>query len=81
MQAAEVPHTCSASSSAAQTSLGGERGLAWTATCIDGCDLNKLGALHGTHGYIILLCNWRPENAAKRRRLFESVRPSFHFTR
>ena len=79
--AAEVPHTCTESSPAAQTSVGGGSGLAWTATCIDGCDLNDLASLHGTHAYIILLCNWRPTNAAESRRIFESIRRSFRFTR
>ena len=60
---------------------GGGSGLAWTATCIDGCDLNDLASLHGTHAYIILLCNWRPTNAAESRRIFESIRRSFRFTR
>jgi len=81
MQAAEVPHSCSASSLAAQTSLDGEPALEWTATCVDGDDLNNLAALHGTHGYMIFLANPRPTNAGENRRTFESARQSFRFTR
>jgi hypothetical protein len=80
MQAAEVPHSCSASSSAAQTSLGGEPALGWTATCVDGYDLNNLAALHGTHGYMIFLASPRPSNLPEDRSVIESIRQSFRFT-
>ena len=76
------PPECLESSSAAQTSLGGEPALAWTADCsAGGYDVNKLAALQRTHGYIILLATPHPSNAAENRRLFESIRQSFRFTR
>jgi hypothetical protein len=82
MQAAEVPHTCLTSSSAARTSLGGEPALAWTAACRDGYHLDNLVALHGTHGYILFLASPTPgSTAADSRRIFESIRRSFGFTR
>jgi hypothetical protein len=81
MQSALVPLSCSAPSSPAPTTLDGEPALAWTETCTDGCDLNNLAALHGTDGYIIVMCSLEPSNAAENRRIFESMRRSFRFTR
>jgi hypothetical protein len=76
------PQGCSESSPAAQTSLGGEPALAWTADfSAEGFDVIKLAALNGTHGYIILLATPTPSNAAENRRSFESIRRSFRFTR
>jgi hypothetical protein len=77
------PQGCSESSSAAQpSSLGGEPALTWTADCsTEGFDVIKLAALHGTHGYIILLATPHPSDAANDRRSFESIRRSFRFTR
>jgi hypothetical protein len=83
MQASEkVEHNCSASSSAAQTTLGGEPALAWTAACQSGRNVNSLVALHGRHGYVVLLSNPIGEsNRAEESRIFESIRRSFRFTR
>jgi hypothetical protein len=76
-----APSVCTESSSVRKTTLGGDPALAWTATCSDGYDVNKLAALHGTRGYMILL----PSNAANDKamdlQIFESIRQSFRFTR
>jgi hypothetical protein len=74
-------HRCSASSSAVQTSVGGEPALEWTATCASGNHVNNLAVLHGKHGYLILLNTHPGTNAAENRRVFESIRQSFRFTR
>jgi hypothetical protein len=86
MQAAELSspgasHKCSASSSAAQTSVGGESALEWTSACASGDHVNNLAVLHGTHGYLIVLATHPGSNAAENRRVFESIRQSFRFTR
>jgi hypothetical protein len=76
-----APAVCSDSSSVEKTTLGGEPALAWTATCSDG-DANKLAALHGKRGYMILLGSLTVnDDAEDRRRIFESIRRSFRFTR
>ena len=59
-----APPVCSDSPSAKETTLGGEPALAWTATCSDGYDVNKLAALHGRRGYMILLASQTANDAA-----------------
>ena len=63
-----APPISSESSSARQTTLGGEPALAWTSTASDGYHVNKLATLHGARGYMIFLAsptanddaqNWR----------------------
>jgi hypothetical protein len=76
-----APPFCSESSSAEQTTLGGEPALAWTATCSDGYHVNKLAALHGTRGYMILLASPKANDIAENRGVFESTLRSFRFTR
>ena len=76
-----APPVCSESSPAKPTTLDGEPGLAWTARCSDGYDVNKLAALHGTRGYILLLASPTANNNAADRQIFESIRRSFRFTR
>jgi hypothetical protein len=76
-----APAVCSESSSVEETTLAGEPALAWTATCSDGYDVNKLAALHGTRGYMILLASPTANDNAEDRRTFESIRRSFRFTR
>ena len=75
-----APPVCSESSSVEQTTLGGEPALAWTATCSDGYDVNKLAALRGKRGYMILLASPKANDTAEDRRIFESTRRSFRFT-
>jgi hypothetical protein len=43
--------------------------------------VNKLAALHGTRGYMILLASPTANDNAEDRRTFESIRRSFRFTR
>jgi hypothetical protein len=74
-------HSCRASSSAAQTSVGGEPALEWTATCASGDHVNSLAVLRRTHGYLILVNTHPGSNAAESRSFFESMRRSFRFTR
>ena len=76
-----APSACSESSSVEKTTLGGEPALAWTATCSDGYDVNKLAALHGNRGYMIFLPSPDTNDDAVDRRIFESIRRSFRFTR
>jgi hypothetical protein len=76
-----APSVCSDSSSAEETTLDGEPALAWTARCSDGYDVNKLAALHGRRGYIILLASPSARDDAEDRQIFESMRSSFRFTR
>ena len=76
-----APPVCSESSSVEQTTLGGEPALAWTATCSDGYDVNKLATLHGQCGYMILLASPTANDDAADRRIFASIRRSFRFTR
>jgi hypothetical protein len=76
-----APSVCSDSPAAEQTTLGGEPALAWTASCTDGYSTHKLAALHGKHGYMILLASPTASDDAENRRVFESIRRSFHFTR
>jgi hypothetical protein len=80
-----APDVCSESPSAVQTSLGGAPALEWTAACPHAqtgrTQVINLAALHGTHGYIMILASPAGSNAAESRRLFESVRQSFRFTR
>jgi hypothetical protein len=52
-----APPACSDSSAAEKTTLGGEPALAWTATCSDGYDVDKLAILHRTRGYMVLLAS------------------------
>jgi predicted small lipoprotein YifL len=75
-----APSSCSEPSSAENTTLGGEPALAWTATCSDYGDINDLAALHARRGYLIFLASPTRRNHAQHRRLFESIRRSFHFT-
>jgi hypothetical protein len=76
-----APPVCSESSSVEETTFGGEPALAWTATCGDGYDVNKLAALHGTRGYVIVLASPTANDDAADRRVFASIRRSFHYTR
>jgi hypothetical protein len=75
-----APPISSESSSARQTTLGGEPALAWTSTASDGYHVNKLAALHGTRGYMIFLASPTANHDAQNRRTFESIRRSFRFT-
>jgi hypothetical protein len=76
-----APSVCSDSSSDEQTVLGGDAALAWTATCADGYNVNKLAALHGRRGYMILFASPSARSEAQDRRIFKSIRRSFRFTR
>ena len=75
-----APAVCSESPSVKDTTLGGEPALAWTANCSDGYHVNKLAALQGTRGYMILLASPTANNDAADRRIFDSIRRSFRFT-
>jgi hypothetical protein len=72
---------CSDSPTAVGTTLGGEQALAWTATCSDGYDVNKLAALHGQRGYMIFLPSVSANDDAVDRSVFSSIRRSFQFIR
>jgi hypothetical protein len=74
-----APPISSESSSARQTTLGGEPALAWTSTASDGYHVNKLATLHGTRGYIFLASPTANDDA-QNRRTFESIRRSFRFS-
>jgi hypothetical protein len=74
------PAGCAESRSAKKTTLGGERALTWTARCDDGVDVHKLAALHGRHGYMLLLASRIANDNATDARVFESMRRSFGFT-
>jgi hypothetical protein len=76
-----APAVCSDSSSAEETTLDAAPALVWTATCTDGYDVDKLAALHGRRGYIILLASPTAHDDAEDRQIFESIRTSFRFTR
>jgi hypothetical protein len=76
-----APPFCSESPSVKQTTLGGEPALAWTAACSDGYHVNKIAALHARRGYIILLPSPTANGTTNDRRIFESIRRSFRFTR
>jgi hypothetical protein len=77
-----APAACNESPSARKTTLGGEPALAWTARCSDGYHVNKLAALHGSHGYVVLLPSLVvATDDAENLRVFESMRRSFRFTR
>lgn len=76
-----APAVCSDSRRSRKTTLGGEPALAWTARCSDGYDVNKLAALHGKRGYMILFASLTANDDAEDRRIFESIRRSFRFTR
>ena len=72
---------CAESPTTEATTLGGERALAWTATCTDGYDVNKLAALHGNRGYVLYLPSATANSDSEDRRVFEQIRSSFRFTR
>jgi hypothetical protein len=76
-----TPPVCSAPLSGEQTTLGGGPALAWTHTCSDGYDVNLLAALHKGRGYIMFLASKSANDNAEDRRIFESIRSSFGFTR
>jgi hypothetical protein len=76
-----APPISSESSSVQHTTLGGEPALTWTATASDGYHVNKLAALHATRGYMIFLASPAANHDAENRRIFESMRRSFRFTR
>ena len=78
-----APAACDESPSARKTTLGGEPALAWTAKCSDGYHVDKLAALHGSHGYVVLLPSLAAAatDKAENLRVFESMRRSFRFTR
>jgi hypothetical protein len=71
---------CSDSPSAKETTLGGEPALAWTSTCSDGYNVDKIAALHGGRGYIVLLASQTANDHAQDRRIFDSMRRSSRFT-
>jgi hypothetical protein len=76
-----APTFCSESPSVEQTTLGGEPALAWTAKCGDGYVVNKLAALHGKRGFMMLFASPTAKHKAEDRLIFESIRRSFRFTR
>jgi hypothetical protein len=76
-----TPAVCPNPSPVEKTTLGGEPALAWTHTCTDGYHVNKLATLHGRRGYIIFLASQIANDDAEDRRIFESIRSSFRFTR
>jgi hypothetical protein len=76
-----APAFCSQSSSAEQTTLGGEPALAWTAKCDDGYYVYKLATLHRKRGYMMLFASPTAKPKAEDRLIFESIRRSFSFTR
>jgi hypothetical protein len=75
-----TPAVCPDPSSPEETTLGDEPALAWTHTCADGYDVNKLAALHGGRGYILFLASLTANDDAEDRRIFESIRSSLRFT-
>jgi hypothetical protein len=75
-----APPISTESSSARQTTLGGEPALAWTATASDGYHVHKLAALHRTRGYMLFLASPTADDDAENRSIFESIRRSFRFT-
>ena len=75
-----APDGCSESRSAVKTTLGGERALTWTATCVDGYDVHKLAVLHGGRGYMLLLASRTANDDAVDGRIFDAMRRSFRFT-
>ncbi len=75
-----TPAVCPDPSPVEETTLGSEPALAWTHTCTDGYDVNKLAALHGGRGYIIFLASPTANDDAEDRSIFESIRSSFQFT-
>jgi hypothetical protein len=75
-----APDFCSEPRSAEKTTLGGEPALTWTARCSDGYDVHKLAAVHGRHGYMLLLGSETANHAAADAGVFESMRRSFGFT-
>jgi hypothetical protein len=76
-----APSVCTESRAAERTTLGGEPALAWTATCSDGYDVNKLAAIRGTRGYMILLASPTGGDLTANRHVFDAIRRSFRFTR
>jgi hypothetical protein len=75
-----APDVCSDSSSEEKTTLGGDPALAWTSTCSDGGDVNKLAALHGNLGYMFFVPSNTENDNAVDLRIFNSIRGSFRFT-
>lgn len=75
-----APSVCSDTSSVRETTLDGDPALAWTATCSDGYDVNKLAAVHGERGYMVFLPSMAANDNAKDQQVFESIRQSFRFT-
>jgi predicted small lipoprotein YifL len=76
-----APAFCSQSSSAEQTTLGGEPALAWTAKCDDGYYVYKLATLHGKRGFMMFFASPTTKHRAEDRLTFDSIRRSFRFTR
>jgi hypothetical protein len=76
-----APSVCSDAASSERTTLGGDQALTWTSTCSDGYDVIELVALHGKRGYEIFLASTSANDNAADRRIFESIRRSFRFTR
>jgi hypothetical protein len=76
-----APSVCSDAASSRRTTLGGDQALTWTSTCSDGYDVIELAALHGKRGYEIFLASNSANDNAADRRIFESIRQSFRFTR
>ena len=75
-----TPPVCPGPSTAQPTSIGGEPALAWTVSCSDGYDVNKLAVLHGQRGYIVYLPSRTANDDTEDQRIFEGIRQSFHFT-
>ena len=75
-----APPVCSESPTAKKTTLGGEPALTWTASCSDGYHVNKLAAVHGKRGYMILMASPTSKDVAENRRVFASSLRSFRFT-
>jgi len=72
--------SCAESPTTEATTLGGEPALAWTATCTDGFDVNKLATVHAGRGYVMYLPSTTANDDAEDRRIFEGIRTSFRFT-
>jgi len=77
---AATPGLCTKPTTVQTTTLGGEPALAWTLTCSDGFDVNKLAALHGQRGYVFYLASATANDDTQDQRIFEQIRQTFHFT-
>jgi hypothetical protein len=75
-----TPPVCPHPSTAHNSTIAGEPALAWTVSCTDGFDVNKLAVLHGQRGYIVYLVSKTANDDAEDQRIFDAIRESFHFT-